>query len=337
MDKLKLLPLHLTESPLRQHPGVVGVSAFLPDGENRAVAFGWASTHGMPLQPKRHWICQLGPNGATAQWLPESLSEHYAQRVGWSLDTRNCNKSMHAFRCGQSIGLLLGLHELQLFDLQTGGLRAISIKGFPNDAGWVPLRIGHGHQHQFPVILASPGDGYFDGYHLALLQLDPTADEAQWLLLADGKPASLNETDYAPLMAGPWTPLVYSAAWRGRDWLFYVGPKHTSHHRAGMPPSALGLHGADLRLQRVIHQATEDSFGELSSCGQWLILSPYRRSGPRKGRQTLLNLHDGRVLEPSPPRGHAGWQVVDHLDGCWWLLPMGLSYGIDQVLACAER
>jgi hypothetical protein len=332
MDKLKLLALHLTELPLRQHPGVVGTSAFLPGGEQQAVAFGWASINGKPLQPKRHWICQLGPSGTTSHWLPDSLNQHYAQRVGWSPGTESCNKFMHAFRCGQSIGLLLGLHELQLFDLQTERLRTIPIEGFPIDARWVPLRIGNGHQDQFPVILSDPSGAYFDGRHLALLQVDPMAERARWQLLSDGQPVALNEMDYAPV-----TPLIYSAAWRGKDWLFYVGPKHTSHHRSGMRPSVLGLHGANLRLQQVIHQAAEDSFGDLSSCGQWLIVSPYRRNGPRKGRQTLVNLHDGRVLEPSPPRGHAGWQVVDHFDGCWWLQPMGQRHSAGQILACAEK
>ena len=131
-----------------------------------------------------------------------------------------------------------------------------------------------------------------------------------------------------------WTPLIYSAAYRGEDWLFYVGPTHTSHHRFGMAPSTLGLHGTDLRLQRVVQQASEDSFGDLSRSGEWLILSPHRKNGPRKGRQTLVNLHDGRVLEPTPPRGYSGWKVIDHYAGCWWLLPMGLHYGTERVLAC---
>jgi hypothetical protein len=333
MDKLKLLPLHLNELPLQR----VGTNAFLPGPNQTAIAFGWASTAGDPLAPNRHWYCEFGPDGATPHWLPDSLGSHHAELVGWTASTSSCNKSIQAFRCGDAVGLLLGLHELQLLDPQSGSLRPITIEGFAPDAPWVPLRVGHGDAQQFPVILAGPLGGYFDGHQLALLTVDSSAGTARWDL-TDGQPSRLPDTDYVPLLAdrSSWTPLIYSAARRGQDWLFYVGPTHTSHQR-GMAPSALGLHGSDLRLQRVIHQAGEASFGDISSCGEWLILSPYAKSGPRKGRQTLVNLNDGRVLEPAPPRGHAGWQVIDHQDGCWWLLPMGLRYGANRVLACAAK
>lgn len=337
VDKLKLQPLHLLDVPLRQHPGVVGMSAFLPESGQQALAFGWASTNGSPLQPLRYWIWQFGPEGASHQWLPEGLSQHYAERVGWSGGTSSCNQYMHAFRSGQSLGLLLGLHEVQLLDPDTGSLSVIPIEGLPADAPWVPLHLGQGLGAQVPVIMMGPNYDYFEGCYLALLHVDPKAGQARWQGLTNGQPSMLDKTDYAPLMAGPWTPRIYSMASHGDDWWCYVGPKHTVHHRNGMPPSALGLHGPDFRLKQVVHQASEDSFGRLTRCGDWLILNPYRKSGPRKGRQTLVNLQDGRVLEPAPPRGHAGWQVVDHFADCWWLLPMGLQYGAQQVLACTAK
>ncbi|MCB1634813.1 MAG: hypothetical protein KDI51_09505 [Xanthomonadales bacterium] len=342
MDKLKLQPLHLTERPSSGHQGGFGTCAFLPDEGQRALAFGWATTHGKTLDPNRYWLCEHGPDGATLHWLPDELSQHYAGQVKWTASTADSNKFMLAFRCGPFVALLLGLHELQLLNPDTGERHSIAIGGTAPSADQVPLRIGHGHALRFPVILAGAADHYHEGRRLALLRVDLDDRSAHWEPRAG---ETLSDTDYAPMMAGSfhamvsqrqtWTPLIYSAAYRGSDWLFYVGPNQTSHHRFGMAPSTLGLHGIDLRLQRVVHQASEDSFGDLSRCGEWLILSPHRKNGPRKGRQTLINLNDGRVLEPTPPRGYSGWKVIDHYAGYWWLLPMSLRYGTERVLACA--
>ena len=56
MDKLKLQPLHLTERPSSGHQGGFGTCAFLPDEGQRALAFGWATTHGKTLDPNRYWL-----------------------------------------------------------------------------------------------------------------------------------------------------------------------------------------------------------------------------------------------------------------------------------------
>jgi hypothetical protein len=344
VEKLKLQAMHLVDVPMRRgFNGIVSRTDLLPGGgQHSAIAFGWAYRNDEPQGPNRYWICRLGPDGAVPHWLPESLNQHYAQRVNWTGGTESCNKHIRAFRCGDAVGLLLGLHELQLLDPLSGELRAIPIEGLAADAPWVPLRVGLGHGTQFPVIFASPLGGYFHGFHLALLQIDLARGNARWQMLDNGRPVTLNPDDCAadgtqtagPRYAVSGIPLIYSAAFRGDGWLFYLGPTHTAHHRGGMPPSALGQHDSDLRLQKLIHQASEDSFGVISHSEKWLIVTPYRKTGPRKGRQTLVNLHDGRVFEPALPRGHAGSSVIDHFDGCWWLTP---GTPTDQILVCAEQ
>ena len=66
---------------------------------------------------------------------------------------------------------------------------------------------------------------------------------------------------------------------------------------AGEPPETTTRSPAGWLLRPNL--AIPPPFGTLSCSGQRRILGPYHKSGLRKGDQTLLNLHDGRILEPT--------------------------------------
>lgn len=72
--------------------------------------------------------------------------------------------------------------------------------------------------------------------------------------------------------------------------------------------------------------------GRFTSDGTHLVLTPVFRTGEWKGRQRLLALPDGVLVEPTLPRGLTKATVLDRNGGVWWLRVgeefLGLDGGI---------
>ncbi len=85
-------------------------------------------------------------------------------------------------------------------------------------------------------------------------------------------------------------------------------------------------------LAPVFH-AGEPSHGDIAASLDRLIVSPLHKSGPRKGKQTVVTLADGQEHPVTPPRGYAGHQVLACNAGHYWLAPM--PQGLQPGALCA--
>lgn len=70
--------------------------------------------------------------------------------------------------------------------------------------------------------------------------------------------------------------------------------------------------------------------GRIASSGRYVVLTPVFASGDWKGRQRLLDLTTGDLVEPVLPRDAARMRILDHHGGTFWL-----SDGAQRIL-CAE-
>ena len=72
--------------------------------------------------------------------------------------------------------------------------------------------------------------------------------------------------------------------------------------------------------------------GRITSSGRYVVLTPVFATGAWKGRQRLLDLSTGDVVEPALPRGAARMRIVDHGGSTFWL-----SDGAQRVLCAAAE
>lgn len=339
--------------PLRESPAdIVALTALLPRGGQRATAFGWLRRQADgPLADERYWVAQLGPEGALCRVLPASLTQRLVALCGRSSSTDGSDQQVQAFAYGEGLGLLLGVREVHLYPDPQGEPSILSID---NDCGpaqpgksrgdWFPQHLGHAAGHRIPVVLRAPFNSYQEGRHLAVLNLDVAAGRALWTGLDDaqGGLAALHDGDYTGFPALPGgsqpagAPLILDCGWLDGRWLVYAGGQSAAYHRFGLAPSVLSLHRADLRLERTVFQAGEESFGRLCAAGDRIILTPLRRTGPARGKQSVRALADGRELAVKLPRGYTKHSLVEYCAGCYWLLPMPWGYAHGPLVACVE-
>ena len=200
-----------------------------------------------------------------------------------------------------------------------------------------------------------------EGRHAGLLEIDAVAGRGRWLLVdAQGAPHRIRFADYAPFL-GPADiglsrltlgasnapgqdgaaalsepPVIRDCAWLGNEWLVYAGGFRGSAVRFGLAPSVLGAHRSDLSMREALFEAPEPSFGRLCASLDRLILTPLRKNGPAKGKQSMLRLSDKATVRIGLPRGCTQHSLVEYFDGCYWLLPMPWGYGADALVACSE-
>lgn len=343
--------------PFNQPPrDWVALSALYPRPQRRALLSGWLPRS---LEPELYWLAEVAPEGCRSRMLGEELTRHFVALTGRSTSTSGSALQIVPFQMEGALGLLLGNRELHLFEDVEAEPQVMAIEGGEAFAdarnregqlAWYPLRSGHGAAGRVPVVFAAPDQGLGEGRHACLLDIDPAAGRARWLGLdAEGLPPRTRHPDFAGLaephevgLEGPemsWTasPLILDCAWRPDEgWLLYVGGHSAAHHRFGLAPSVLGRHGPDLALQGGLFQAREDSFGRFCSSGDRLILSPLRKNGPGKGKQTLYRLDTGEEQALALPRGYTKQSLVEYGHGCAWLLEMAWGYPSATVSCCVE-
>ena len=130
--------------------------------------------------------------------------------------------------------------------------------------------------------------------------------------------------------------MILDCACDDAQWRLYVGGYSAAYHRFGLAPSVLCRCGPDLSLREAEFQAREDSLGRLCRSGDRMILTPLRKNGPGKGKQTIVHFADRREESPTLPRGYSRHSIVEYGDGSYWLLPMPWGYAHSPVVCCSE-
>lgn len=346
------------ELPIRSSlSDIVSLTGLFPRSGRRAMAFGWIAGG---LSHERYWLADVGPEGVIPRILPAELTERLIELTQRPNDSSGSYIRLQAFGWGDGAGLLFGTHEVHVYDSIHAEPRIIAIdqelapfagpRGV-STGGCYPVHCGHAAGHRVPVVVSAKG-GAGEGRHACVLEIDAAAGRARWLGTDESSaPFGLRADDYAKLLderqvgsiGGPslqWgqkSPLILDCALIGGHWHLYVGGYSRAYHRQGLAPSVLSRNGADLSVEQALFQAREDSFGRLCASGDRLILTPLRKNGPGKGKETIYHIGKNQEVAPVLPRGYTKHSIVEYADGCYWLLPMPWGYAHTPLIACSEK
>lgn len=330
------------ELPLKQsRTDIIAMTALFPRPGQRATAFGWGGG-GMPKE--YYWLAEIGREGVSHRRLPESLTDRLVELSRRQGGTAGAHMYVQAFKFGEGVGLLLGTQEVHLYPTIQDEPQVLVIEqGFSSPGvpparshdQWFPQQCGHSVGNRVPVVLFQRNGGQGEGRHLSLLELDPMAGRACWRLT---DPVGIPYGTHYPSTLGlaNSTPLILDAAWIDEHWLLYVGGFSRAYYRFGLAPSMLSRNQPDLSLQARLFTASEDSFGRICASQDRLILTPLRKNGPGKGKQSIYRFDLDQEITPVLPRGYSKHSIVEYHDGCYWLLPMPWGYEFQPLVACSE-
>lgn len=349
-------------------PRLTALTKLIPYTGARAIAFGWASGPDYSHMSERYWFAEIRRDGVSLRVLPIELTERFSLLVNRSPNSDGGLVKIHAFKFGESVGLLLGTQEIQLFSDINAEPQVIEVENhfamlgeprYPTsqrDSYWLPEHCGNPTGNVVPVILSSPADNPGEGRHACLLEIDANGGKARWKVRGENNlPAATRREDFVPFVtdgnpggarfdsqAGlvfDQPPVLTDCTWIDEHWRLYSAGFRRPHPRHGSAtgPCVITRHRSDLSTERVLYQAGEYSLARLCASHDRAIVSPLNKSGPNKGRQTVFHF-DGSVGEQpvALPRGYAKHYVEEFLDGTWWMLPMPIGFGSSRVIACSE-
>ncbi len=327
----------------------------LDDG--RALCFGWYVRSNQPPEAhhEEYWAAEVSRSGVVVRALP-ALAEPA---------TPGRPQYLPSFAFGSGFGVLVSSQAALLFSsLQAqpqpiavenhfAGLGVLAHPTHKSESHYEPVLCGTSHGDCVPVVFSSPTRKR-EGRYLALLQIDAAQGRARWLHTAvDGSPRTTRLDEYAPLSRGELgpgglrlneqnkfvkdlSPVVSDCAWAGTHWLLYAAGFNSNLMRFGIPLGVLTRNAVDLTLFDVVLRPEEPSYGKICSSGDRLVATPLRANGPRKGKQSMFLFEDKQEQGITPPRGHAGWQVLDHAGRHTWMAPMAMGYNRApfELIAC---
>lgn len=239
----------------------------------------------------------------------------------------------HSFRVGERVGLLVADRWLWIIDPYAESQPSeIAIAPLPlatcilGERAYIPERAGVTGDSRVPIIFRHPDARPDYPAYLAMLHVDVEAGTAHWdeRALSVGPttvpyridPEGLNGVpEYAGSTLGDVVPLG------DRLRVFTMG-NHTHYGRMGMRhPSALDA-DADGSNPECLREIDESSHGLFSPDGQHMLLLPFFKSGPRKGKPSLVDLSSG-VETPLSVRGLATYRPLAYRDGYVWFAGKG--------------
>ncbi len=250
---------------------------------------------------------------------------------------REQNALSRSFQLGDRIGLLLSDRWLWLFDPLTDDEAVEMVIDSPlptwapaswpdNVATYKAVRCGPTTDHRVPVVLRHPAATHGYTAHLSMLDIDVESQRACWSLLNDkGRPVSVC---YRPNpnfkgVEGHDGTYLCDLAWLGdRLRVFTIG-NETHIGRLGMRYAATLETDGRGEKPVLLHELDEGCYGGFDDDFD-VLLTPQSKSGPRKGKASLLAVPAGTEQELAP-RGYAGFQPLAARGGKIWFAGGGGS------------
>jgi hypothetical protein len=307
--------------------------------------------------PHGYWLAEVTRQGVSTHVLPTEWT-HSNEGL---LAPRDLEVPLQAFQLGKQFGLLLSPEALLLFsniqddpiripiDHHFSGLGELAHPSHTADSYYQAVHCGYGRAGVVPVILSAP-TGRGAGRHLALLEVDPSVGHARWVHTgSDGGPRTLDPTDYAGFdrsgmretlsQMDPQVlfPIVSDCGWLDKHWLVYAAGHVKNLVRFGIPIGVLTRNLFDLSLLEPVFRPSEQSYGTICASLDRLIVSPLRKNGPHKGKQTIFTFGDAQEHAITLPRGCTKHQVLDYAAGNFWLAPQAMNYNRMPVTLSACR
>jgi hypothetical protein len=233
-----------------------------------------------------------------------------------------------SFRLGDRVGLLVADRWAWVFD-PLGGTAPVAIAIEPlalvtdrwGSRSYVPDRCGAGRDGRIPVIFRQPHAKPGYACYLSALEIDLGSGRGRWTSQGPAGdpvvvPYRLNPGGFngVPEYAGT---TLGDALWLGdRFRLFTMG--NVPYGRMTMPYVTVLESDADGGNPRAVREIDESAHALFAADGRHMLLLPFTRRGPRKGKPSLIDLEAGTEM-PLSVRGLAGYMPMAHADGRVWM------------------
>ena len=116
-------------------------------------------------------------------------------------------------------------------------------------------------------------------------------------------------------------PLIDDCAWINHCWMLYVAGFHPVRQRFGAKPCALTRNLADMSIVEAVFAPQDEALGRVCASQDRMILTPLRKNGPRKGKQTVYLFEQREEVPLVPPRDQSRSVAEEYCDGIYWLTP----------------
>ena len=360
---LKLKHEFTVELELAQlFPGTGCPTKLIPYSNARAILFGWGSQHNAPLLEEQYWFAEINHGRVTKRNLPMALTEHLNELAGRRVIGFTASEmKFQAFKLGEGVGLLLGTELIHYFASIHDEPKLITISNpfstleerkYPSlkfDCHYFPTHCGNPSGNLVPVVLSK--DSKSEGRHACLLEIDPGLGRAEWLhKRADGHPHATLLNEYQPYgtsitegglslsgtgLAHGNPPLLTDCAFIDGNWHLYAAGYNRLYMRDGISPAVLTRNAVDLSMLEALFLAKEASLARICASLDRAIITPYRKNGPHKGKQTIYLYQDRQEHDLTLPRGYTKHSIEEYYAGDYWLLPDRLGYSCDSVTLCS--
>jgi len=312
------------------------LTKLIPFTNGRAVAFGVGYKNGGSIREEGYWLAEVKREGTTYRILPQELTEQLNTLFSRADITGAHEMKIQAFKFGEQFGLLIGSQFVYLFDDIHADPRMIEIANHftliseKRGGHFIPQRCGNPTGSLIPVMFSAPHDNLSGARHLSLLEIDEQAGKAKWLhTQADGCPRCTNIEEYVPFsnrLGADRPPIIFDCAWLDSSWFLFVAGFDHVYPRAGVSPSIFTRNSIDLGLLDTVFQPVDESLAHICISMDSMIISPYRKNGSRKGKQSIYNFKEAVEHELSMPRGYTKFSLLEYYDQSYWLTTNAMGY-----------
>jgi hypothetical protein len=328
------------------------MTKLIPYSNARAIAFGWGTEHNTFLGNEQYWFSEIRRDGVSQCILPMELTDRFNHLVERENSGRGSFLQVKAFKLGEDVGLLLGSEIVFLYSSIHDNPKVIRIDNHFS-TNYFPEHCGNASGNIVPVVLSASRDSGGDGRHASLLEIDKDSGRARWLhTQAEGYPRSTLLEEY--LQFCTWElgglrvsntgitrdqpPLLYDCAWVDNHWHLYAAGFDSAHYnRYGISLAVLTRNFVDLSFLEALFQPKEESFGRICASLDRLVVTPHRKGGIHKGKQTIYLYSDGEEHSVTMPRGYANHLIEEYCAGYYWLLANRLGYSNNSVAVCSAE
>jgi hypothetical protein len=287
------------------------------------------STRQGPLGKARTWLVVADANSLRPLQIPAAVKSRIDECAKDPVTEKASYGAPRSFQLGDRIGLLVTDRWAWVFDPLRGtepvevAIEPLALAGgVRSSRSYFPDRCGTGRDGRVPVIFRHP-DAWPDyPCYLSTLELDLDAGRGRWSLQSStGEPIVVpyrvdpDDFNGVPQYAGT---ILADALWLGdRFRLFTIGNR-THYGRMGMAYVSVIECDGDGGNPRVVREIDESAHGLFAADGRHLLLLPFTKRGPRKGKPSLIDLETG-LETPLAIRGLASYKPQAFHDGRIWM------------------
>lgn len=287
------------------------------------------STRQGPLGKGRTWLVAANANGVRPLPMTADLEARITECAQDPATKKATYGAPRSFQLGDRVGLLVADRWAWVFD-PLGGSHPVELaieplalaEGTLSPSSYEPVRCGAGRDGRVPVIFRHP-DAWPDYVcYLSALELDLDRGRGRWAVQSPTGgpivvPYRVDPEDFNGVPQHAGTTLG-DAIWLGDRFRLFTMGNRSHHGRMGMSYVGVIDCDADGGNPRLVRDIDESAHGLFAADGRHLLLLPFTKKGPRKGKPSLIDLETG-VETPLAIRGLASCKPQAYRAGRLWM------------------